>query len=192
MLTAQTKKQPKYHGARKFLLLLLVLLAYGIFVSLKFGIEEGIGTTILTWSFFVLCTPIADAGFLVDFPVRLIVGAKMIISEILVWAIAILSSILYLIFSPEILDNLVVLHLFHTIITNPWPLWLIIAISAIGTFISIKVGDDIYNMVQEKRHHVHITRLQFKRLIVEITFFTVILAAYFVMLSITGLRIDAI
>ena len=66
----------KHHTKRevlfKFLILLGILLAYASLVVWQYGLKDGGMITLLTWSFFVLCTPIADAGFLLDFPLRLL------------------------------------------------------------------------------------------------------------------------
>jgi hypothetical protein len=61
------KHETKRHILIKFLLVLFVFIIYFGFIALK----DGFYVTILTWSFFVLCTPVADAGFLLDFPFRL-------------------------------------------------------------------------------------------------------------------------
>ncbi len=55
----------------------------------------------LTWSFFVLCTPVADAGILLDFPLRLLFGIRMIVSELAVWALAIVLNLATLMLAPE-------------------------------------------------------------------------------------------
>lgn len=72
------KHETKKHTLRKFILVFLVLITYFLITSLKIGFREGISITLLTWSFFVLSTPIADAGFLLDFPIRLITKLRMV------------------------------------------------------------------------------------------------------------------
>ena len=81
----ETHKEVLY----KFLILLSVLVLYFIYLSVEYGILTGGTVAILTWSFFVLCTPVADAGFLLDLPIRLLFGFRMLYSEIIVWSIAI-------------------------------------------------------------------------------------------------------
>lgn len=136
----------------KFLLILAVLVVYTIFISMKYGLENGVLISALTWSFFVLCTPIADAGFLLDFPIRLISKIKMLHTEILVWIIAIVLNIYALNFHAEIYGNTVMLKLFEHILTKPYPYWSIILISAIGTFLSIHFGDSIVDHLDD---HIH-------------------------------------
>jgi hypothetical protein len=69
----------------KFLLLLGVLVGYTLFLSYRYGFISGGLGALLTWSFFVLCTPIADAGFLLDFPLRLLFGIRLLVSKVWVW-----------------------------------------------------------------------------------------------------------
>ena len=82
------KEETKKHSLVKFSLLFVIVIAYMLFVSFKFGAGNGFLITILTWSFFVFCTLIADAGFILDFPNRLITGMRMVHSEMIVWGIA--------------------------------------------------------------------------------------------------------
>ncbi len=134
----------------KFISLLLVLVSYFGFVSYKYGLNNGFLVTILTWSFFVFCTPIADAGFLLDFPIRLITKLRMVYSEMMVWSIAILINTYALFFRPEVYEKVFLLRLFKEILLNPVPFWVIILISAFGTFLSIYFGDEMIDVVSHK------------------------------------------
>ncbi|RMD51915.1 hypothetical protein D6827_01120, partial [Candidatus Parcubacteria bacterium] len=131
-----------YHGKKRiffrFLVILLIFIAYLIFIVLKFGAAQGIYVSLLTWSFFVLCTPVADAGFLVDFPVRLLLKVKMIYSEVVIWAIAIGLNVYTLLTHDWVYDSTVVLSVFKLILLHPWPYWGVVLLSAAGTFVSIK------------------------------------------------------
>lgn len=189
LVVKQKLKYKHPHGLKKFIILLAILISYMVFVMLKFGVEDGLAATALTWAFFVTCTPIADAGFIVDFPVRLVIGLKMIWSEVIVWGLALLIIAYGLAFKAELFSQLELLELFKTILKNPWPLWNIIIISAVGTFLSIYIGDQIYTMVQEKKHHHHIKKLQIQRLVFELFVFIIVLALYFIFLSLNGLSI---
>jgi len=97
--------------------------------------------------FFVLCTPICDAGLLFDLPVRLLTKIKMIYAEIGTWILAILLNSFTLALKPEIYQNTKLLKLFLTILTQPSPYWLIILLSAIGTFLSVYFGDELLDIV---------------------------------------------
>ncbi len=92
---------PKKQVLYQFLLLCILLVSYFSYLSYQYDVMTGGIASALTWSFFVLCTPIADAGFLLDFPLRLLFGIRMLISEIAVWALAIAISVISLVFFAE-------------------------------------------------------------------------------------------
>jgi len=139
----------------KFLAVVLVFVGYFLFVAGRLGFEDGFYVTILTWSFFVLSTPIADAGFLLDFPLRLLLGVRMIVSESIVWLIAIVANVLALGLKPEVYYSTDLLELFKTILETPWPYWSIILISAVGTFMSVIFGDELIDKVQHKERKIY-------------------------------------
>lgn len=140
----------KHNGLFRFLALLGVLAAYFGFLSWKYDLVTGGVVSGLTWSFFVLCTPIADAGFLLDFPVRLITGMKMIFSEMMVWTAAISINAATLNFAPDYYQNSVLTQLLHRIITTPWPYWGVVLLCALGTYISVWLGDDVMDHSKHK------------------------------------------
>ena len=149
------KHKTKNHLLTKFLLVLFLFVLYFVFITQKYGIQQGFLVSILTWSFFVLCTPIADAGFLIDFPLRLITKLKMFVSEILVWLVAISANIYAFFFNPMIYEKTKLLELFKHILKNPFPFWSIILISIIGTFVSIQFGDELLDKVQHKERKLY-------------------------------------
>ncbi len=57
---------PKRQVLYKFLLLCILLVSYFFYLTIQYDVITGGIASALTWSFFVLCTPIADAGFLLD------------------------------------------------------------------------------------------------------------------------------
>jgi len=130
---------------------LLVLLGYFGFVALEFGLTDGLLVTALTWSFFVLCTPVADAGFLLDFPLRLVTNIRMFVSEIFVWGIAITLNLYTYFIHPEIYLKTKLLVVFKHILEQPLPFWSIILVSAVGTFMSIQFGDEMYDKVSHQK-----------------------------------------
>lgn len=134
----------------KYLLLLSILVGYFGFISFKYGLQDGFQISLLSWSFFVLCTPIADAGFLIDFPIRLLTEIHMVIVEAGVWTFAILLNFFSNTFNPELYQKTDLLKIFQKVLQNPTPYWLIIFLSAIGTFISIYFGDEIYEKLSHK------------------------------------------
>lgn len=144
------KHETKRKALVKFLAVLGVFVIYFAFISFKYGLQQGFFVSSLTWSLFVLGTPVADAGFLIDFPLRLITNVKMVVSEIFVWITAISLNTYAFFFSPEIYTKTKLLVLFKNILEKPFPFWSIILISAIGTFVSIKFGDEL---LDTKYHH---------------------------------------
>ncbi len=126
----------------RFFTVLVLFLLYLAFNVWRYG-GEGFLVSLLTWSFFVLSTPIADAGLLFDLPVRILTGISMVRSEVLVWLFAILLNVISLIFFPEVYDKTVLLSVFKHILLNPIPYWAIILLSAVGTFTSLFLAEDI-------------------------------------------------
>lgn len=148
--SALVKHETKRRVLLKFLLVLAVFISYFFFIAYKYGFQDGFLITALTWSFFVLCTPVADAGFLLDFPIRLILKIRMLHSEMMVWIIAI-SLNFYAYFSfVKLYKKTELLKLFHQILSEPFPFWAIIFISASGTFLSVLFGDELLDNVHHK------------------------------------------
>ncbi len=147
------KMENKKETVVKFVLMLLVVIAYFTFISFQYGAADGFLITLLTWTFFVLCTPIADAGFLLDFPIRLITKVRMIFSEMFVWAFSISLNIAVFLLNPQAYQKTIILRLFHHIFTQPWPFWSVIVLSAIGTFFSIYLADEIYDVTLKRKQY---------------------------------------
>jgi len=185
------KHPTKREGLIKFLLLLIVLLGYFGYLSWEFGLATGGMVAALTWSFFVLCTPVADAGFLLDFPVRLITGLRMFISEIIVWGIAILINVIALSLSPESYQNTFLTSLLHKILTTPWPYWSIIALCGFGTFLSVHFGDEMLDVISHKDRDYH-HRHGFKhKLIGMAVLLLIVVGAYYHLMSSLGVEIPS-
>ena len=191
-----TRKQPfdlkhetKRHVLTRFLLLIIILASYFIWMVFKFGAKSGLEVTVLTWSFFVFCTPIADAGFLVAFPVRLLLGVRMLISQIWVFVVAFLVDGYFFIFQKAVFTKTLLLQIFHKIIEQPIPYWSIILLSFLGTFLSIYFGDELFDTVRHKervKYHKH----KFKyRFIVTIFLFIGTFFVYKILIQDLGIKI---
>ena len=142
----------------RFLALVVLLVAYFVYMSWQYDAATGALLALLTWSFFVLCTPIADGGFIVAFPVRLLLGIRMVVTQVVVWFVAIAVNITVLILAPEAYDNSKLTVLLKVILTTPWPDWSILLISAAGTGLSIYFGDEMMDMTKHedrKKNHRH-------------------------------------
>jgi len=183
------KHETKRHVLIKFLLVLSVFMAYFIFIAQRYGIKEGFFVSALTWSFFVLCTPIADAGFLIDFPLRLITKIKMFVSELFVWIVAIALNLYAFTITPEIYSKTKILVLFKHILEQPFPFWIIIFLSMIGTFLSIKFGDELLDKVKHKERKTYNKHKHKYRLIIMIFLFTMIFVLYDFLLKKLGVNL---
>jgi hypothetical protein len=142
----------------KFLALVVTLVAYFGYMAYKYDAATGFGLAVLSWSFFVLCTPIADGGFILAFPVRLLFGIKMAITQIIVWFLAISVNGYMLWAQPETYDLSLITQILHRILVEPWPYWSILIVSALGTILSIYFGDEMMDVTQHherKKHHAH-------------------------------------
>ncbi|RKZ67969.1 MAG: hypothetical protein DRQ48_09185 [Gammaproteobacteria bacterium] len=180
---APPKKQLFY----KFVLLFIVLVGYFAYLSLRYDVMTGGIASALTWSFFVLCTPIADAGFLLDFPLRLIFGIRMLISELAVWAMAIAINVVSLFYFVEYYQTSKLTKLLHGILTTPYPYWAVILLSGTGTFLSIRFADELMDVVHHKdREYFH--RHGFKHKLVIIIFFVLILVGYYELIASLGIE----
>lgn len=181
--------QPKHQVLVKFLLLTLLLLSYFAYLSYEFDLLTGGITALITWSFFVLCTPVADAGFLLDFPLRLLFGIRMVISEIAVWAIAILINVIALIFFQEYYQTTLLTRLMVAIISTPYPYWAVIILSGVGTFLSIRFGDELMDVIHHKDrdfYHSH----HFKHEMLLLVFFLVVIFGYYELISSLGINLE--
>ncbi len=152
------KHQTHKETLLKFIALATILVAYFCYMSWKYDASTGLGLSVLTWSFFVLCTPIADGGFILAFPIRLLFKIKMAYSQLVLWFIAVGINLFMLSKSPETYELTFLTQLFKHILTEPYPYWSIIIISAIGTFLSIFFGDEMLDVATHKEktfYHRH-------------------------------------
>jgi hypothetical protein len=166
----------------KFTLLLFILLAYFLYLTYQYDLLTGGVASIITWSFFVLCTPIADAGLLLDLPIRILFGIRMIWSEIVVWAIAILINVSCLVFFKQYYDVTFLTHTMKVILTNPIPYWLVILLSGVGTFLSIRFGDELMDVLHHRDRKFYLSH-HFKHEIILFIFFLAILVGYYEIIS---------
>ncbi len=176
---------PKKQVFYKFILLCILLVAYFSYLSYQYDLITGGIASLITWSFFVLCTPIADAGFLLDFPLRLLFGIRMVISEVVVWALAITVNVVSLLYFVEYYQTTKLTKLLKIILTNPYPYWSVILISLAGTFLSIRFGDELMDVASHRdRGFFH--RHGFKHEILIIIFFVIILIGYYELVASLG------
>lgn len=182
----QKTQHPSKQVFIKFGLLLLLMVGYFAYLTYQYDLLTGGVAALLTWSFFVLCTPVADAGFLLDFPLRLLFGIRMVFSEIAVWAVAILLNIVSLSAFPASYETTVLTRLMHEVLTKPYPYWAIIVLSGAGTFLSIRFGDELMDVIHHRDRaffHSH----HFKHEVILFVFFLLVLVGYYELISSLGI-----
>lgn len=178
----------KTGGLKRFFLVFAVLFIYAGYTIHEYGIEQGLSVTALTWAFFVFATPIADAGFLIAFPIRLLTGIRMLYTQVGVWIFGIILTVSYLLLSPSAFDKTSLLQLFHEILTTPWPLGLILVLSTIGTYISIVFDDSVIDIVKAKNKKKHFKSVR-ARLYYMVFIFVATFALYAFLLKTTDTHI---
>ncbi|NCT55950.1 hypothetical protein GW755_03860 [bacterium] len=178
------------HPKVKFISVVVLLFSYFLFVSFAHGIKQGLLISVLTWSFFVLCTPVAEAGILIDFPMRLITKIRMVYSEIMVWLVAIIINIVVFITNPKIYEQTLLLSLFKHVLDAPYPYWIIIFFSAVGTFLSIYIADSI--MDSKKHKNIHPSFLFKHKTVVFIFLIILVVVFYDFLLNKMGVSIPLI
>lgn len=179
---------PKKQVIIKFALLCGLMVCYFAYLSYEYNFLTGGIAALLTWSFFVLCTPVADAGFLLDFPLRLLFGIRMVLSEIVVWAIAILINILTIKYFVSYYETTLITRLLHKILINPYPYWAVILLSGVGTFLSIRFGDELIDVAHHhdrKFLHAH----HWKQELILFIFFILALFGYYELMSSLGIAL---
>lgn len=154
-LYSSFRKELDKHPIIKFLIVASLLISYLFFAAKTYGLKEGVWIGFLTWSFFVLCTPVSDAGVIIDFPVEFVTGIRMVYSEMIVWTIAISLNTFTYLKVPQIYEQTVLLSLFKHIIEEPFPYWAIILLSCIGTFLSLYVADSFLHKNKKIKKHVN-------------------------------------
>lgn len=180
---AHPKKQLFY----KFLLLCVLLLGYFSYLSIQYDAKTGGIASLLTWSFFVLCTPIADAGFLLDFPLRLLFGVRMLVSEIAVWATAIAVNAVSMLYLADYYETTTLTRLLHAILTTPYPYWGVVLLSCAGTFLSIRFADELMDVVHHRdRNFFH--RHGYIHELIIITFFVTVFVGYYKLIASLGIE----
>lgn len=107
----------------------------------------------------------------------------MIISEIFVWIFAIVINIFALTLYPNSYQSTFLTSILQKIILNPYPYWSIIILSGIGTFLSIKFGDDIMDVVTHEKK-ISDPKNKFKnKIIIFASIFTLTIFAYYHLLE---------
>jgi len=180
--------ETKKSSLKRFSIAFTILIVYTAYLYFNFG-NDGIILGLITWSAFVMATPVADGGLLLDLPIRVFTGIRMVASEMIVWVVVISMNIYLLATQPDTYDKTAITHAFKQILQNPWPDWIIIFISLIGTFISLYFGDELLDVVFHKDREKYLKHRKWHRFIIAIFGFALFYIAYKYFLSFFGLKI---
>ena len=181
------KHQTHRESLLRFVALVALVAAYFFYVSWRYDAATGAWLTLLSWSFFVLCTPVADGGFIIAFPLRLLFGVRMVVTQLIVWLAALALNLIALDLAPEAYEDAALTRLLHRILTTPWPYWSILLLSAAGTAFSIWFGDemmDVTTQAERARHHWHGLK---HRVLIILGFGLLVIFAYYHLLDDLGL-----
>lgn len=149
-------------GFYRFICVSIILIIYFLYVCWKYGITQGIGVTLITWSFFIFGTPLADADAIVDFPIRVFTDIPMHITEIYLFIIAALISLWYYIYNRVIFQYTFLTKIVYKMITNPFSLYgFIVVLSLIGSVISAFFENAIYDLIIYKKTNLPIPLISF-------------------------------
>ena len=113
----------------------------------------------------------------------------MLYSELIVWMIALFLNIYAIIYQPQIYQKTYILKIFHHILTQIWPFWLIIVISAIGTFTSVIFGDELLNTISHKERHIYNKHSKKYKLVIMVFLFAFSILLYKKLLTELGINI---
>ncbi len=181
--------ETKKHVLVKFLILVAILIVYTSYLSYEYGFATGGILALISWSFFVMCTPVADAGMLIDFPIRILFKIRMWATEAIVWGIAIGVNIYALAKNPEIYEHSIIGHIFYGILTQPYPYWSIIILSFIGTFLSVHFADELMDYIKHRDVQKSLKHRLIFEGVVMLAIFALILGVYNILLGKLGINI---
>lgn len=131
----------------RYVLSALVVVLYAAYMVHRYGVKDGMIATYLTWSFFVLGTPVADAGGILDVPLRVLTGFPMVAIETCVITFTIATMVLIVRYRPEAFERTRLLQAFRTMLTTPNPYWGVVALCVVGTIMSVRLGDIVIDNI---------------------------------------------
>jgi hypothetical protein len=123
--------------------------------------------------------------------VRLLFSVRMALSEIAIWAIAILINVIALIDFRDFYQTTTLTRLMEAILTTPFPYWFIIFLSGIGTFLSIHFGDELMDVLHHRdRDYFH--SHHFKHELAIFAFFLIVILGYYEFVSSLGINLKIV
>ena len=128
----------------QFLKFFCALILFCAFVVLFFFKEGNLITafqlTLLCWSFYVLCIPGFHGKITLGVPFKLLTGKTLFYPEAYMWLAALCLNLFFTTFDITIYFKTLATHILYQILITPWPCWLIIFISSLGTFYRFLFG----------------------------------------------------
>ncbi len=116
-------------------------------------------------------------------------GIRIVLSETFVWAIAISINVFALIYFREFYETTFITQLMQVILTTPYPYWSVIFLSLIGTFLSIRFGDELMDVLHHKDRHFYFNH-HFKHELLLFIFFLLVIFGYYEIISSLGIAIE--
>lgn len=136
-----------------FFFVTIIVLFYSYYIA-YFGLLQGIYTASLVWSFFILCIPATHGKVIIGFPLYVITRERYY-PEIFLWFMAIGLNIFTYLWAPNYYTHSIISSLLYRIIAIPNPYWIIIAVSALGTFYNYAMRSYAW---EKKKYWYHLIR----------------------------------
>jgi len=132
----------KNKAPNKWLFLIPIINFSFIFFSFyaNHNLKTAILSTFVTWAFYVLCIPAFHGKIVLGLPYKIITGKILKYPELIAWPMALIFSIYSVIFLENIYFCSMLNHMFYVILTNPWPYWIALLVSAFATFYRFIIG----------------------------------------------------
>jgi hypothetical protein len=121
-------------------IMFILLMVFFIFFN---GFYKGCIKSLFVWSFFILCTPVPEAGLLISLPLKRYFGFKMELSQIVVSLFACMIIFYFYCVEQKIIKNNLIGNLFLGLINYKY--YSIIFISVISSVLTSNLLDNIIN-----------------------------------------------
>lgn len=121
-------------------IMFILLMVFFIFCN---GFYKGCIKSLFVWSFFILCTPVPEAGLLISLPLKRYFGFKMELSQIVVSLFACMIIFYFYCIEQKIIKNNLIGNLFLGLINYKY--YSIIFISFISSVLTSNLLDNIIN-----------------------------------------------
>jgi len=136
----------------------------GTHLIFQWGLIAGIYTTLLIWSFFVLCFPVPQSALITSGIVSHLSSRTIRYAGGIVWITALSLNIFTYLAIPYAYLRSNTTFLLYRILSNPWPYWLIIGTCMLG---------GIYNALVTRGASLSIKNFLFRHLAAKTVFFTI-------------------